>query len=95
MVRSKNPPTWRIAGDIQQRTLQEFVNIGISITFECNDCNHIAVWPWPWMKRERKLQPLMSKRIEDFARQLRCVGCQSDSFYARAFVETDARRMGR
>jgi hypothetical protein len=47
------------------------------------------VWPWPWIKRERKLQPLMTQTIDAFARKLRCVACQSRCFYVRPFAEGD------
>lgn len=91
----KGSKTWRIADELNGSTLRQLVNIGVSITFECTDCQHQATWPWPWMKNERRLKPLMDKRISDFAGKLRCIGCQSGSFYARRYEPSDQAREAR
>ncbi len=81
--------TWRIADELKGRTLRQIADIGISITFQCSDCEHVAVWPWPWMRRERKLQPLMGQTIDMFARKIVCVSCGSRCFYVRPYAAGD------
>lgn len=75
--------TWRIADALKGRTLRQLADVGISITFQCSDCEHVAVWPWPWMKRERRLQPLMPETIDAFAPKLVCVMCGARCFHVR------------
>jgi hypothetical protein len=86
--------TWRIAGDLKGRTLRQLTDIGVSLTFQCSDCDHIAVWPSPWIQRERKLQPLMTQTIDAFAPKLRCVACQGRCFFVRPFAEGDPQGRG-
>lgn len=86
--------TWTIADELKGRTLRQLADIGISITFQCSDCEHIAVWPWPWMKRERKLQPLMPQTIDAFAPKLCCAACQSRCFHVRPYAEGDPQGRG-
>lgn len=49
---------WKFASELRGRSLRELIHEGISIQFECDTCGHRAVWPWPQMMREEKLQPL-------------------------------------
>ncbi len=81
---------WQIANELKGRTLREIANLGISIAFQCDQCNRTAVWPWPWMMRERKLQPLMSKMIHEFANKLCCVNCGAKNFYVRPYSPRDS-----
>lgn len=84
--------TWGIADELKGRTLGQMATIGISITFQCSDCEHTAVWPWPWMRRERRLQPLMTKTIDAFAPKIVCVMCGSRCFYVRPYMAGDGGR---
>ena len=68
---------WRIANDLKGRTLREIINLGISIAYQCGQCGRTAVWAWPWMTRERRLRPLMSKVIHEFLNKLCCVNCRA------------------
>ncbi len=81
----------RLANELKGRTLREAVNLGISITFCCDDCDRKAFWPWPYMKRERKFGPWMSKEIHELANKLRCAACQSRNFYLRPFRYEDQK----
>jgi hypothetical protein len=85
------PGGWRIANELKGRTLRELIDLGISVSFDCGQCNRVAVWPWPWMMHERKLQPLMSKKIHEFANKLRCVSCEAQDFYVRRSTPGDQR----
>ena len=80
---------WRIANELKGRTLREVTDLGMSLTFQCDACDRTAVWPWPWMKRQRKLERWMGRQIHDLAAKapkLQCAACQSTVFYLRPYT---------
>jgi hypothetical protein len=81
----------RLANELKGRTLREVIDLGVSITFQCNACDRVAFWPWPYMRRERKLQRWMSKNVGDLANKLQCAACQSRDFYLRPFRPADQK----
>jgi ribosomal protein L37E len=80
---------WNFAAELRGRPLREIIHAGISIQFDCDRCGHRAVWPWPTMMREEKLQTLMGKMIHKFAPKLRCVSCGEQNFYMRPYMPRD------
>lgn len=84
--------SWRLANELKGRTLRELIDLGVSLTFQCDACDRLAVWPWPWMKRQRKLQRWMGQPIHDLAAKLQCAACQSTVFYLRPYTTRDSER---
>lgn len=81
--------SWRIANELKGRTLGEVIDLEMSMTFQCDACDRLAVWAWPWMKNQRKLKPFLSRQVSDLAAKLQCAACQSRVFYLRPWTQRD------
>ena len=90
MARRVTSGGWSLSNDVKGKSLRELISRGISLSFDCDQCGHNAVWPWPWMMREPKLQTLMGKMVHEFAPKLRCVNCGAKNFYMRPYMPRDA-----
>ncbi len=85
-------PDWRIADELKGRTLREITQHQISLHFTCESCNRIAVWPWPFVRHARTFQPLMNKKLHEFASRLHCIGCGAKRLSIRSYVMEDSAR---
>ena len=85
---SKGP---RLSNELKGKTLNEAIELGISITFQCETCDRLAFWPWPYMKREKKFDKWRNQYIHALADKLRCAACRSRDFYLRPFKPSDQK----
>lgn len=83
---------WMLSNELKGRSLREVIHEGISIQFDCDTCGHRAVWPWPQMLKEEKLQPYMHKQIHELAVKVHCMSCGQQDFHARPYIPRSAIR---